>query len=294
MKIKQLESRWAIFFMFPAVIGLLVFSIIPIMASFYYSTLDWFGFRDMEFIGLDNFKTLLVDEKFYQAMFNTFRMAIFTVPIGILLSCVIAALLNKKIRGVGVYRVLFYLPVVTMPAAISLVFKNLFNQEFGWINGFLEMAGFQGVNWLSDPAIAWITVSIIVIWMGLGFKIVILLASMQNIPQSYYDAADIDGVGPIRRFFSITVPMVSPVLFFLLITGIIGAMQLFDVVFMLMGMTQKGLDSTRTIIHYFYEMSFVNGDKGFGSAIVVVLFFILTFVSFINFKLQKKWVNYER
>ncbi len=293
MKLKRNEAIWAYILILPAVIGISIFAIIPVVSSFVYSTLDWFGFREPQFIGLQNFKELYSDPIFYQSLFNTLRIAFIVVPISILISCVIASLLNQKIRGITVYRILFYLPVVTMPAAIAVVFKNFFSTDFGWANGFLKAIGLNGVSWLGNPDISWIVLCFIVIWTMIGFQILILLAAMQNIPKSLYEASTMDGAGTIRKFFNVTLPMVSPSIFFLAITGFVSAFQLFDIIFLMIN-KGTGIDSTRTLIFYFYDTAFNNSDRGYGSAIIVTVFFILTIISFINFKLQKKVVTYDR
>lgn len=293
MKLKKNEAMWAYILLAPALIGLSIFAIIPVVSSFIYSTLDWFGFRDPSFIGLQNFKELFSDPIFYQSLFNTIRIAFIVVPLSILISCVIASLLNQKIKGITIYRILFYLPVVTMPAAIAVVFKNFFNSDFGWANGFMNALGLPSVSWLGNPDISWIVLCFIVIWTMIGFQILIVLASMQNIPASLYEAATMDGASPTRKFFSVTLPMVSPSIFFLAITGLVGAFQLFDIVFLMIG-KGTGIDSTRTLMYYFYDTAFANSDRGYGSAIIVVVFFILTFISIINFRLQKKIVTYDR
>ncbi len=293
MKLKRSEAIWAYVLLLPAIIGISVFAIIPVISSFVYSTLDWYGFREPQFIGLQNFKVLYSDPVFYQSLFNTIRIALIVVPVSILISCIIASLLNQKIKGITIYRILFYLPVVTMPAAIAVVFKNFFNTDFGWVNGFLGIFGIEGVSWLGNPEISWIVICIITIWTMIGFQILILLAAMQNIPKSLYEASTMDGASTLSKFFNVTLPMVSPSIFFLAITGFVGAFQMFDLIFLMIN-KGTGIDSTRTLIFYFYDTAFNNSDRGYGSAIIVTVFFILTIISFINFKLQKRLVTYDR
>ena len=226
------------------------------------------------------------------ATFNTFKYAIIVVPVTVILSLIVAVFLNKKIKGVSVYRTIYFLPMVAAPAAIAMVWRWLYNSEFGLINYLLSIIGIKGPQWLSDPKVAMISIAIVGIWSSVGYNMVLLLAGLQEIPKDYYEAASIDGASPIRQFFTITLPLVSPTMFFVVVTSIISAMQVFDVIFMMIDKTSVALEGTQSLVYLFYQYSFVMNDKGYGSAIVMLLLVIIMIITAVQVKVQEKWVNY--
>lgn len=182
--------------------------------------------------------------------------------------------------------------MVAAPAAIAMVWRWLYNSEFGLINYLLSIIGIKGPQWLSDPKIAMISIAIVGIWSSVGYNMVLLLAGLQEIPKDYYEAASIDGASPIRQFFTITLPLVSPTMFFVVVTSIISAMQVFDVIFMMIDKTSVALEGTQSLVYLFYQYSFVMNDKGYGSAIVMLLLVIIMIITAVQVKVQEKWVNY--
>jgi multiple sugar transport system permease protein len=210
------------------------------------------------------------------------------------LSVVVAALLNTKgLRGVGIYRTLYFLPVVTMPVAVAIVWTWIYNGQFGVLNFLLALVGVEGTSWLTDSDTALFAIAVVGIWMSLGYNVVILLAGLQGIPQHYYEAAELDGAGPVRRFFSVTVPLLSPSIFFVTVLSLIEAMQVFDLIFIMMDETNPALSSTRSVVYLFYQEAFVNSDRGYAAAIVMVLLVVILLMTLAQFRLQKKWVHYE-
>ena len=182
--------------------------------------------------------------------------------------------------------------MVAAPAAIAMVWRWLYNSEFGLINYLLSLVRIDGPRWLSDPKVALISIAIVGIWSAVGYNMVLLLAGLQEIPGDYYEAANIDGAGPIKQFFTITLPLVSPTMFFVVVTSIISAMQVFDTIFMMIDKTSMAVEGTQSLVYLFYQYSFLVNDKGYGSAIVMILLLMIMVITFIQVKIQNKWVNY--
>lgn len=289
---KKQEAIWGYIFIAPSVIGLLIFAIWPILQSFFLSLNEWVGFGEKTFVGFDNFKIILQNKEIYTSIINTFRITIFALPISIMISLIIANMLNSpRLRGKSIFRVIFYLPIVTMPAAIAVVFKYIFNYNYGIINEMLKFLNLEPLEWLSNAKYSWIVIVFILIWSVIGTQIIILLAALQNIDYSIYEAADIDGAGSFNKFFKLTIPGISPTIFFLSVTGFIGMFQLFDLIYIMIG-KNAGLESTRTIVVEFFEVAFVQTNRGMGAAIAVVIFFIIMLVTLLQKIFEKKYVNY--
>ncbi len=284
------EAIWGLAFVAPTIIGLLILNYYPIFETFYQSVCKTgdFGIGN-EFIGLKNFVTLIHDKEVFRTLFNSFRYAAVSLPVTIAISLVLAVLLNRKMKGRGIYRTIYFLPMVCAPAAVAMVWKWLFNQNYGLLNHIFG----TDINWITDPKIAWISVIIVGVWSGIGNNMILLLGGLQDIPKDYYEAAAIDGSTGIHSFFHITIPLLSPMLFFIIQTGIIGALQLFDLPFMLMDQSSRAWPTVKTITYLFYEYAFEKGDKGYGSTIVVFMVVIIGIITFILQKTEKKWVHYE-
>lgn len=241
---------------------------------------------------MENYINVFSDPKVPQALINTVKFTVISVPISIIISLFIATLLNSKIKGLSVYRTLYFLPAVTMPAAIAMMWKWLYNGQYGLLNQLLNKIGIEGHAWIADPKFAMGALIVVGIWSSLGMKIIYFLAGLQGIPKAYYEAATIDGAGPIRQFFSITLPSLTPTIFFVMITSLIGALQMFDLIFLMISKTSLAVDSTMSIVYLFYKYAFEFQEKGYASAISIVLFMIILVITAIQLKLQKKWVNY--
>lgn len=284
------ETIWGLAFVAPTIIGLLILNYYPIFETFYQSVCKTgdFGIGN-EFVGLKNFVTLIHDKEVFTTLFNSFRYAAVSLPVTIAISLVLAVLLNRKMKGRGIYRTIYFLPMVCAPAAVAMVWKWLFNQNYGLLNHIFG----TDINWITDPKVAWISVIIVGVWSGIGNNMILLLGGLQDIPKDYYEAAAIDGSTGIHSFFHITIPLLSPMLFFIIQTGIIGALQLFDLPFMLMDQSSRAWPTVKTITYLFYEYAFEKGDKGYGSTIVVFMVIIIGIITFILQKTEKKWVHYE-
>lgn len=288
------EFIWGWFFILPTIIGLIILNIIPIFQTIYQSFFKTGAFgKGNIFVGLDNYKKLFLDDSVWQALLNTFKYVIVEVPFSIAIAIVLAVLLNRKMRGRTVFRTIYFLPMVAAPAAIAMVWRWLYNSEFGLLNHILGSFGINPINWISNPQIAVISIAGVGIWSVLGYNMVLFLAGLQEIPRDYYEAAEIDGANGIREFFSITLPLISSTMFFVMVTRIIGALQVFDVIYMMLDRTNPAFPKTQSLVYLFYKYSFIESNKGYGSAIVMLLLVVIMIITIIQVKLQKKWVNYN-
>lgn len=283
------EWFWGWLFIFPTVLGLIVLNIIPIFQTIYQSFFKTGDFgRGNIFVGLKNYQKVFGDQEIWQALANTFRYAVVEVPFSIALSLVLAVLLNRKMRGRSFYRTVIFLPMVAAPAAVALVWRWLFNTEFGLINHVFK----SSVSWISDPRIAIYSIAVIGIWSILGYNMVLFLAGLQEIPHDFYEAAEIDGASGVDSFFHITLPLLSPTIFFVMITRVIGALQVFDLIYMVIDETSPALPKTESLVYLFYRYSFVNKNMGYGSTIVVLLLLVTLLITVFQMLAQKKWVYY--
>ena len=283
---KKKEAKTAYLMVAPTIIGLLILNFYPIISTFYLSfckTGD-FGLNNT-FIGIKNYMDLIHDPEIPQALVNTFRYAAVQVTFSIALSLVLAVLVNRKMKGVTIYRTIYFLPMICAPAAIAMVWRWMFNQDFGILNKILG----TNISWTTDPAIAWICVAVVGIWSSIGYNMVLL----QDIPKDYYEAAEIDGATGINAFFHITIPLLSPTLFFIIQTGIIGALQLFDLPYMIVDESSRAVRSVKSVTYLFYQHSFERGERGYGSAIVIFMMIIIGIITYLIQKTEKKWVHYN-
>jgi multiple sugar transport system permease protein len=287
------EWIWAWFLIAPTIIGLIVLNIIPIIRTAHMSLFKSGDFgRNHIFVGLDNYVRMVNDPQVWQAVVNTLVYTFLVVPVSIALAMLIAVLLNRPLKGRSIYRTIYFIPMIAAPAAVTMVWRWLYNSNFGLINYLLSLVGIPPVNWTTDPRIAIVSIAIIGIWSIVGYNMVLLLAGLQEIPRDYYEASEIDGAGKVRQFFTITLPLVTPTLFFVMVTTIIQSMQVFDVIYMMIDITNPAYEKTVSLVYLFYNNSFKYSDKGYGSAIVMLLLAIIMVLTVIQIKVQKRWVNY--
>jgi multiple sugar transport system permease protein len=287
------EAFWGYLMIAPIAVGLSIFYLYPIVRTFYFSFTEWGAFGGYTWTGLDNYSELIADEAVRGALLNTLLYS-FLVLLGIPLSIALAALLNVKgLRGVGIYRVLYFLPVITMPMAVAIVWRWIYNGDFGILNFLLSKIGITGTSWLTNPDTALVSIAVVGIWMTIGYNMVILLAGLQGIPPHYYEAAEIDGAGPFRKFFSITVPLLSPSIFFVTVLTLIHALQVFDLVFAMIAPTNPALPRAQSVVYLFYREAFVANDRGYAAAIVMALLVVILVITLIQFRLQRRWVHSE-
>lgn len=286
------QAIWGLAFVAPTMIGLIVLNFYPIFFTIYQSfckTGD-FGMGNV-FIGLENYITILTESshEFWIALWNTFKYAIIEVPFSLVIALILAVFLNRKIAFRGGYRTIFFLPMVAAPAAVAMVWRFLYNQQYGLLNHIFGTS----IAWISDPKIAWISIGIIGVWSIVGYNMILFISGLQEIPHDYYEAADIDGATGIKQFFHITIPLLSPTTFFILQTRIIGALQVFDLIYVVMDRTNQALPSVQSVVYIFYQYSFANNQRGYGAAIVVLMLIIIMAITFLLQKSEKKWVFYN-
>ena len=283
------EQNWGWFMVAPTIIGLLILNVWPFIQTLYASFCEHLGFGHYKFIGFENYINMFQDADFWRATWNTIYFCILTVPIGLFLSLLGAILLNAKIKGKSFFRSVFFLPMICAPAAVTMVWRWIFNSEYGILNQILG----THINWITDSKVVMIACAIVAIWSAIGYDAVLLLAGLQNISKSYYEAASIDGASKVTQFFRITLPMVSPTLFVVLIMRLMASMKVYDLIYMMVEDTNPALTSVQSLMYLFYRESFVAGSRGYGSAIVIWTVLLIGIVTIIQFVGQKKWVNYE-
>ena len=290
------EALWAYAFIAPTALGLGLFYLWPVLQTAYFSFTEWGTFGGHTWSGTDNYVRLVHDPEVGRALLNTIAYTVLGL-LSIPLAIVFAALLNRKMRGVGIYRTLFFLPVVTMPVAVAMVWRWLYNGDYGLINYLLSLVGINGPNWIADPDTALYALVVIGIWSSLGYNLVIFLAGMQAIPADYYEAAALDGAGPVRQFTRITLPLLSPTAFFVSVVSVIGSLQLFDLVFVIAGSgasarANPAFPRLQTVVQLFYDRAFVTNERGYAAAIVMMLLLVIVILTAVQFRLQRRWVHY--
>lgn len=280
---------WA--FAAPWIIGFLIFTLYPICMSVYYSLTDYDVLRPPYYIGNLNYLDLLEDELFWRSLGNTFYYVVLSVPLGLIVGLAIAMLLNNEIKGIAVYRTLFYLPSIVPVVASSILWLWIFNPQYGILTNIVVALGGKAPGWLSDPRWAKNSLIMMSLWSA-GSGMIIYLAGLKNIPRVYYEAAELDGARKWTQFVRITLPMLSPTLFFQLIMNTIAAFQVFTQAFI---MTNGGPnDSTLFYVYYLYNNAFRFWKMGYASALAWVLFVIIMVLTGINFLASKYWVNYDQ
>jgi multiple sugar transport system permease protein len=284
------EAVWGYIMITPMVLGLGIFFYLSLGISFFISFSKWDVLTSPEWVGFQNYIYLFKDPIFQKTLWNTIRYALMVVPFGMIVSLTLALALNTKIRYQKLYRLIYFLPVLTMPVTISIIWKWIYNPDFGPLNLFLHLFGVGRLLWLSDIHLAMPALVIMDIWMGSGYGMVIFLAGLQNIPREFYEAAEVDGANYWQKLIYITLPLLTPTLFFSMVTSLISAFQVFDIVYT---MTKGGpLDSTRTMVYTIFDNGFHFFKMGLASAIAWILFAIILVVTVIQFWSQKKWVHY--
>lgn len=297
-KKKLFKREWISGYIFiaPMVLGTLIFGIIPVLYSIGLSFVKWDGLGEKVFVGLNNFINLFQDDKFLYEIKNTLVYTIAVVPITLLLSLGVANLLNKGLKATGFFRVVYFLPNVVMPVAVAMVWRFLLNSKVGLVNIFLEAIHLPAPNWISDPDYIMISLVIISVWSGIGYNAIIMLAGLQGISPSIYESARLDGAGGIQIFWKMTVPLLTPTLFFLTTMSIMNSMRVFDIIYTFIGSSDQGgsiVDASRTMVYGIYEKAFSFLNMGEASAEAVILFIMIGIVTIIQFKFQDKWVFYE-
>ncbi len=283
------DRRWFFFFISPWLVGFVILTVGPMIFSLFMSFTDWDMLTKMNFIGLDNYKNLFHDEIFILALKNTFKYTLISVPVNLVISLAMAYLLSFKLKGMRFFRTLYYLPAIVPAVASSILFKNILAKN-GLLNKGLSFLGITGPAWLLNKKAVIYGFVFLAVW-GVGGTMVLLLSSINSIGDEMYEAADLEGASRFKMFTSITVPQISPVIFFNLITGIIGSLQTFTQVYMI---TDGGPDNaSQMIVPYLYKNAFSYYRMGYASAMAWILFFIVMILSVLVLKSSSAWVFYE-
>ena len=283
------EQRWAYLMIAPTILGLLVLNYYPLIDTIRLSFSRTQTFGKSTFNGIENYVTMFSTPEFWKATWNTVLFCILTVPVGIAIALLVAVLLNAKVKFKSGFRAIYFLPMVVAPAAVAMVWRWMYNGQYGIINTILG----KPINWLTDPKTAVIACAIVAIWSALGYDAVLLMSGLQNISKTYYEAADIDGASRVRQFFSITLPMISPTLFVTLIMRLMASLKVYDLIYMMIDTSNPVLPDVQSLMYLFYREAFVAGNKGYASAICIWTIALIGIVTAIQFIGQKKWVNYE-
>ena len=286
------KKKIIITFLFPSLLGLLIFKVGAMLYSLYISFTEWNLFGDPEFVGLQNYIEIFHDDRFYEALKNTILFIVGYLPIVVVLSLGIAVLLNSKVKGVNVFRGLFFLPVITSWVAVSMIWKGLLNPEFGVINSVIEAFGGTGPAWLQNPLFVIPAVIMVSVWKDVGFLSIIFLGGLQGISQEYYEASRIDGANKWQQFKSITLPLLSPTTFYALIITIINSFQVFDQIW-IMTSGEPTADLVPVMVTEIYKNSFQYQKMGYATALSWILCLIIIAVTIFQNVMQKKWVHYE-
>ena len=286
-------------FLTASLIGFAIFYFAPMVISVVISLTDWNGldrllapgFMAEHFIGLDNYKAILTGTEFWKVLKNTLVYIVLYIPLMLTTSTAIAALLSRQRRGVGAFRVLYYIPVLTSWVAASLIWKSLLSPQYGAMNGILAIFGMEGPGWLTDEKWAMPAIVLVSVWKDMGFFGLILLSGMVGIDRTYYEAAEIDGAGPWTRFLKITLPLLTPSLFYVLIVSLINSFQLFP---QIMIMTDGGPNgATQVMMERIYKYGFRYYRMGYASAFSWILFIVIMVCTAVQMRGQKRWVNYD-
>ncbi|NLJ68219.1 MAG: sugar ABC transporter permease [Firmicutes bacterium] len=277
-------------FISPWIIGFICFTGGPIIASLYFSLTNYTLLSSPHYIGLGNYTALFNDPLFSTSLYNTFYYTVFFVPLGIIFSFMLALLLNQKVGGLAAYRTVYYLPSIVPAVANSILWIWLLNPQWGLINTVLRMVGIEGPGWLTSEVWSKPAIILMSLW-GVGSWVIIFLAGLQGVPEQYYEAAEVDGATTLARFFHITLPLMTPTIFFTLITGIIGALQVFTQAYI---MTNGGpVNSTLFYSLYLFRNAFNYLKMGYAAAMAWILFVIILILTIIQFRLAQRWVFYE-
>ena len=289
-------SRWKTWatagaFIAPAFAGLLALYIVPLVSTFFTSFTKTGPFGGGTFTGVDNYTHLFTDDAFWLSLRNS---AIYTVIVllGVPIAVIVATLIHNVARGRAVYRVLFFLPRVTLPVAIGLVWRFIYNGDFGLLNSVLGLVGIPGQRWVADPQFAIFAVAVVGIWMSIGTNVIILGAGLHGIPTELLEASSLDGAGGWVQFRRITLPLLTPSIFFVSVLSVISSLQMFDLIYVMIGRGSPALLGSQTIVYLFYEKAFVQFDRGYGAAIAIVLLMIIMLATALQFRLQRRWVFY--
>lgn len=286
-KLLSKDSFWAWIFILPALLGTFIFIILPVLGSFTISLTKWNLIGSPEFVGIDNYMELFRDKEFYLVILNTFYYAVATTIFGIIIPLILAVFLDKGIKGSEFFKSAYFIPFITPMIVVAIVWEWIFDPNNGILNWVLN----ANIEWLYDPVVAMPALILVSVWKNIGYNMVIFLAGLQAIPESLNEAAKIDGATGLKCFKNVTLPMLSPTIFFVSIITTISSFQVFDLIYL---MTEGGpQNSTMVMVYWMYKNAFEYFKLGKASAIAYVLFFIILLLTLVQWKTRKKWVINE-
>ena len=283
------DILWGWAMIFPTLAGVLILNIWPFINTIIMSLSSSKAFGAYEFSGLSNYITMFGSAEFWKATHNTLWFCVLTVIPGVAFSLLTAVFLNVRVLSKSFFRALYFLPMVVSPAAVALVWRWIFNAEYGVLNALIGVK----ISWLTSTGSVMYACAIVAIWSAVGYDAVLLLSGIQGISKTYYEAADIDGASKPRQFFLITLPMISPTLFFVIIIRIMASLKVYDLIYMTVDQANPVLPDVQSLMYLFYRESFIVGNKGYGSALAVWTVLLIGIVTFVQFIGQKKWVTYD-
>jgi multiple sugar transport system permease protein len=298
ISLSRREALWAYAFITPWIIGFIIFTVGPMLASLFFSFTEYDVVTPPRWIGVTNYVNLFHDPLFWHSLGVTFKYAVFALPLGLIFSYLIAVLLNQKLRGINIWRTLYFVPSVIAGVAVAMLWSRIFDPKFGVLNPFLAELGIKGPGWLSDPQWAVPALVIMSLW-GVGGNIIIYLAGLQGVPTDLYDAAKVDGATAWQRFRYVTLPMTTPVIFYNLILGLIGTFQYFTEVYVISSSNSAGgglggpARSTLFYNIYLYQNAFKYFHMGYASTMAWILFIIVLGFTLLIFRSSDTWVYYE-
>lgn len=291
---KRDYNNMAYLFVLPFVVVFLIFSVYPVFRTLQLSFANYKGFGDIDYIGFRNYIRVLQDKYFWTALLNTIKIwgvnIVLQLALAFLLTIVFSDI-KYKIKGLGFFRAVYYLPNIIAATSVAFLFKTLLDWRYGTINQILAKFGVdQPINWLGQPVTARLSISLIQTWMWFGNSFIMLMAGVQGINKDYFEAASIDGAGRWKTFFYITLPLLRPILLYVTITSLIGGIQMFDLPFLIGTVNGEPLGATQTAIMYLYKFGFATRPKqvGYASAIAYILFLMILIISVIQFKVMNK------
>jgi multiple sugar transport system permease protein len=278
-------------FIAPLFIGIFAFILFPFLFSIFMSFNKWDMVSPARWVGFQNFIYMFTkDRLFWKVLGNTFRYAFLLIPPSVIIPLLLAMLVNRGIKGVSIYRSAFFLPLVTSAVAVGFLWKWIYDGEFGLINYALSLVNIKGPSWLVNPTWAMPAIVLTTVWQGLGYNMIIYLAGLQGLPEHLYEAATIDGANESDKFFRITIPLLTPQIFFILILSVIGSFQSFGLIYI---MTSGGpMNSTNVYVYYLWQMAIGSAKMGYASAMAWILALIIFTITFAQVRLARTWVHY--
>jgi multiple sugar transport system permease protein len=292
------DALSAALFLGPNIIGFVAFTAGPVIASLVISLFNWQLIKTPIFIGLANYKRMLFEDPlFFKAFANTLYFVAVYVPLNIVASISVALVLSRAwLRGAEAYRLAFFIPILTPAVAVGAVWRYIYQPGSGLVDRVLALVGTKGPTWLGDPRWALFAIMIMTVWYQLGWNMVIFIAAIKGIPQTLYEAADMDGARPWTKHLKITIPMISPAIFFGVVMTVISSFQVFDQIYIMAGFNNEiggPMNSTRTIAIHIFDNAFKYFKMGYASACSWALFLVIFALTIVQFRIQKRWVHYD-